>query len=282
MKKILAVILMTVSGITLLGCVLFYYNCYHERKNSTGVMENLKETYITELPADYKSDLSGKKSKSPAKGAGEILQQEKPDFETLKIDWSGLKSQNEDIIAWIDIPGTVISYPVVQTMDDEYYLHHTITKEANDYGAIFLSSMNRKDFTDSHSIIYGHNMRDGTMFAGVNDYEERHVYESSPYIHIYTQRELIVYQVFSSFQSAVGSSSFLIDLKLGSMEYRRQLSEIKAASEYDTGTEITEQQPFITLMTCNSWGNAEERTSLHAIKIKEYDRGIIESSYERK
>lgn len=270
MKKVIAVILMIISGIILLGCGLFYYTCYQDRKDSAGVMEDLKEAYVIEPPPGNKSDAAGKKNKSPADGAGEALQQEKPDFEPLKIDWRGLKSQNEDIIAWIDIPGTVISYPVVQTTDDEFYLHHTITKEANDYGAIFLSSLNRKDFTDSHSIIYGHNMSDGTMFAGVNDYEDRKVYEDSSYIHIYTQREVIVYQVFSSFQSAVGSSSFIIDLKLGSMEYCEQLSEIKEASDYDTGTDIEGQQPFITLMTCNSWGNAEARMSLHAIRVKQY------------
>ena len=83
--------------------------------------------------------------------------------EDFTVDFDALKQINSDIAAWIRIPG-VLDYPVVQGTDNSYYLHHTFRKEYNIAGSIFLDSRNASDFSDRKNIIYGHNMRDGSMF----------------------------------------------------------------------------------------------------------------------
>ena len=85
--------------------------------------------------------------------------------ETEGIDFDALRSLNPRVVGWLVVPGTSISYPIVQAADNERYLWHTFSGERNNSGAIFLDYRNSPDFSDAHSIIYGHNMRDGSMFA---------------------------------------------------------------------------------------------------------------------
>ena len=86
------------------------------------------------------------------------------------VDFKALKKINPDIIAWIRIPDTSIDYPVVQGNDDSYYLTHTFKKTEHVAGAIFLDSDNNADFSDDKNIIYGHNMKDGSMFRGLRNF----------------------------------------------------------------------------------------------------------------
>ena len=88
--------------------------------------------------------------------------------ESFGISWENLRKINSRVVAWITIPGADISYPVVQGNDDEYYLTHNFRREEDLFGCIFLEHDNKKDFTDSHSIIYGHNMEGNMMFANLN------------------------------------------------------------------------------------------------------------------
>ena len=87
-----------------------------------------------------------------------------------QVDWANLKAINEDIIGWIQIEGTEISYPIVKGIDNSYYLNHTVQKTYNIAGSIFLDYRNERDFSDSKNIIYGHNMKDGSMFHVLRNY----------------------------------------------------------------------------------------------------------------
>ena len=82
-----------------------------------------------------------------------------------EVDWESLKAINPDIIAWLQIEGTQISYPVMKGTDNDYYLHHTFEKNYNSAGSIFIEYTNSSDFQDCNTIIYGHNMRNGSMFG---------------------------------------------------------------------------------------------------------------------
>jgi len=81
------------------------------------------------------------------------------------IDFDALREINPNVVGWLVVPGTDISYPIVQGTDNSWYLHHTFRNERNGSGAIFLDYRNRADFTDWHNLVHGHNMRDGSMFA---------------------------------------------------------------------------------------------------------------------
>ena len=95
--------------------------------------------------------------------------------EDYTVDFDTLKQINSDIVAWIRIPG-VLDYSVVQGTDNSYYLHHTFRREYNIAGSVFLDARNKADFSDSKNIIYGHNMRDGSMFHVLRDFQDLDFY----------------------------------------------------------------------------------------------------------
>ena len=98
--------------------------------------------------------------------------QEEPEESLSEIDFDGLRAVNEDIVAWIQIPGIGVDYPVVHGKDNEHYLHYTFEGKANKAGSIFLDYRNRADFTDSKVILYGHNMKAGSMFSNLKKFQD--------------------------------------------------------------------------------------------------------------
>ena len=87
---------------------------------------------------------------------------------------------NPNVIGWIEIPGLSISYPVVQGTDNAYYLHHLFTGEYNSSGSIFADWHNQPDFADPNTIVYGHNMKNGSMFGTLSHYQDQALWEASP------------------------------------------------------------------------------------------------------
>lgn len=107
------------------------------------------------------------------------------------IDFESLRQINPDIVAWIKIEAAGIDYPVVQGEDNEHYLHYTFLGEANIAGSIFLDYRNKADLSDDKIILYGHNMRDGSMFAALKNLEV----EEAPIAVLYTPEETLQYQL---------------------------------------------------------------------------------------
>lgn len=100
-------------------------------------------------------------------------EKEEPQSRYLEIDFAGLKAVNPDVIAWIQILALDISYPVVQGKDNAYYLHHLFSGESNINGSIFVDCHNQPDFTDQNTIVYGHNMKNGSMFGTLDKYQDQ-------------------------------------------------------------------------------------------------------------
>ena len=111
--------------------------------------------------------------------------------EEYKIDFAKLKQKNSDAIAWIKVNGTDIDFPVVKGTDNSYYLTHNFDKEKNKAGWIFADYRNKFDGTDKNIIIYGHNMKNGSMFASLKDVikEEWYNNENNKYIALITENE---------------------------------------------------------------------------------------------
>ena len=117
----------------------------------------------------------------------------------LDIDFQNLQTANPDIFAWLDIPDTTISYPILRSEKEDFYLTHNADKEESQYGAIYTQNYNAADFSDFNTIIYGHNMRNGSMFAAATNYKNRDFFEQNPNIYIYTEGHILTYEVFSAF-----------------------------------------------------------------------------------
>lgn len=115
--------------------------------------------------------------------------------EEKTIDFEELRKINEDIVAWIQIPGIDVDYPVVHGEDNEYYLHHTFQKEANKAGSIFLDYRNRADFTEQRVIIYGHNMKDGSMFSNLKKYQDNAFRKESGTAYLYLPEKTLQLEI---------------------------------------------------------------------------------------
>ena len=123
------------------------------------------------------------------------------EYTEQSIDWAALRRLNPDIIGWIVVDGTTIDYPIVRGRDNEYYLHRTFMKEQNTSGAIFMDHRNCAGFFDPSTIIYGHNMQNGSMFAGLHDW-------TGNSFRIYTPSGVLEFEVFSKRTVAANDPMF--------------------------------------------------------------------------
>lgn len=118
------------------------------------------------------------------------------------IDFATLKATNSDVYAWIRIPGTVIDYPVLQAtdQDDDFYLNHDLDKKYKFAGSIYSEKKNSKDFSDRNTVLYGHNMLNGTMFQNLHKFRNADFFEENQYIYIYTPGHILTYKIIAAYK----------------------------------------------------------------------------------
>ena len=164
--------------------------------------------------------------------------------EENKIDWNNLKSINEDIIGWIEIEGTDINYPILKDNDNLYYLKHNYLKKYNSNGSIFTLDIN--PFEDCETLLYGHNMKNGTMFSILGKYLDKDFLLSHQKIKIYTPNKNYEGVIFSAYSIGIGTeknniSNLSFDKKV---EYYKKSSQIKVDN-----VEFTNK--IVKLSTCS-------------------------------
>ena len=178
--------------------------------------------------------------------------------DTMAVDIAALKELNPDIVGWIYIPGTEISYPIVQGGDNDQYLKTAYDGSYSNSGSIFLNARNRSDFIDQNTLIYGHHMRDGSMFGHLMDFEKADFLDTHRRFFIYTQDGTLEYQIFSAFVTY--SASFVYtDAFAFSWDYFDFLEDSRNASILDLHVDVTTDDRVVTLSTCTSRGNRAER-----------------------
>lgn len=181
------------------------------------------------------------------------------------IDFAELKNINEDTIGYLKVNGTDIDCVVVKGKDNDYYLNHNFEKEKNVAGWIFADSNNKIDGTDKNIVIYGHNMRNGSMFSSLkniltNDWQQN---EDNRKVIFITENESSVYQVFSVYQIADEPLYATTNFAEGS--FKEFIDEIKYRSEFNFETNADENDSILTLSTCAN--DNRYRVVLHAKKI---------------
>lgn len=172
------------------------------------------------------------------------------------VDWEGLWEVNEDVYAWITVPGTVIDYPILQhATDNTYYLNYNIDGSYGYPGCIYTENMNAKDFTDNNTVIYGHNMKNGSMFAGLHQYEERSFFEEHPQVLIYTPEKTYEYTIFAAYiyddRHLLYSFDFANeDVYASYLDTVLNMRDLSANIRDDIA--VTREDSIITLVTCMS------------------------------
>lgn len=194
---------------------------------------------------------------APVEPATEPVEESEPipDFE---VDFAQLKQTNPDICGWLWMNDSVINYPVVRGADNERYLDRTYDGTWNSAGSIFMDYRNPVDFSDDNTILYGHNMKNGTMFASLRKFNQADYYQQHKYFYLITEEGMYRYDIVAAFVTDALSNV-----------YSRNFSDIDSkgawvdmivrSSGIATEAAVDAHDQFITLSTCVSGNNYRDR-----------------------
>ena len=214
---------------------------YWGYQKSNDLYEVVETTYVTK----------------PAEGVQQV-----PWYEMLDVDVAALQKNYPDVAGWIYIEGTDISYPIMFSGDDDTYLRTTIDKEHATAGSIFLEGHNLRDFSDSHSIIYGHNMRNLSMFGKLKYYKSDDAfYDEHKYFQIITASEKMRFEIFSYFDTDPASWVYTVPY-YDNEEFQSYIDDLNRHSYIKTsdGNKVSSADKVVTLSTCSA---QEMRFTVH-------------------
>ncbi len=260
-----------VTVIILIACIgIFCYagyrlfSIYWEYGKAEAEYEDLVETY--QLPLDTEDTTSATTDKKK-KDTEELDPLGWPRY---AVDIDTLQQLNSDIIGWIYMPGSVVNYPIVRAEDNNYYLRRTIRGTYNTAGSIFMDCANQPDFTDLNTILYGHNMKNGSMFGSFkNFYQDEDYYKEHPYFYIYTpDKKWNKYEIFSGYHCQSDDSSYDY---VKENAYEKYVERALSRSIIDFGVEVDTEnkKTVVTLSTCSGRSGGTQRFLLHGVWIDE-------------
>ena len=183
-----------------------------------------------------------------------------------KINFEELKHKNSDTVAWLKVENTNIEFPIVQANNNSYYLTHNFDKKYNVAGWIFADYKNKLDGTDRNIVVYGHNMRNNSMFGSLKDVitEEWYNNEENKYITFVTENDYQTYQVFSVYQ--IKTEDYYIQTEFKSNEFTEFIDTITKRSKKNFGINVSKEDTILTLSTCSN--NNKYRVVLHSVRVK--------------
>ena len=239
-KKKKSDVLLTIALIVAIAVFCYaafnLYHIYTEYKKGTDEYNQIEEMAVTERDAD-----SGE-------AAGPNAQLKPP----IEVDFDKLKSVNEDVVGWIYVDALPdISYPIVKGKDNQTYLHQTYEKNYNFAGTIFVDYENSGDFSDCNTLVYGHNMKNGSMFGHLKKFrEDDKLYKQDKYFWILTPERNYRYEIITAYTTGVNSDTYTL-FKGPGEEFEKYLETIKGYSEIQTDdTDLTIKDRIVTLSTC--------------------------------
>ena len=246
-KKYKKAILNLILYIILLSILIYsgikIFKWYKDKTNNNKIAEQIKSTVIV-------------KEKNEDENKDEYT-----------VDFNKLKEQNNETIAWLKVNNTNVEYPVVKGTNNSFYLNHSFDKSSNSAGWIFADCRNKFDNTDKNIVIYGHNMRDGSMFGSMLNILNSKWYENeeNTNITLYTENEKSIYKVFSVYKIENEDYYIKTEFKNGN-EFEGFIKNLKKRSIKDFNVNVSKDDNILTLSTCAN--NNKYRVVLHAKKVK--------------
>ena len=176
--------------------------------------------------------------------------------EPVKVlrEYASVFQLNPDMVGWINLPGTKINYPVVQTPDDpNFYLKRDFYKKSSRNGTIYAHAWANLQSPSDNVTLYGHNMRDGSMFASLHKYKNKAFYDANPYIYFDTLYEHHTYQVLSVFEIDIMKANFPYHnfVEGNAISFKDYVNTCRELSIYDTGVTAAYGDKLLTLSTCD-------------------------------
>lgn len=243
MKKLITILCV----IALIGSVGYMANYFIKTNSAEKSYEEIKEMAVTEETIQ-----ETEQSKEPVQEETEEI--EEKELVEIPIDFASLKEKNSDIYAWITIPGTKVDYPILQKPeDDSYYLNHTVDGVEGLPGSIYTESVHNQEFTESNTVIYGHNMKDDTMFGSLHDYEKADFFRDNRTVYIYTPTNIFTYEIFAAVTYSDAYIPFAFDFTSneGYQAFLDSVYESKnMTNQFAEDVEVTTEDCIITMSTC--------------------------------
>ena len=255
-NKITTIVILSMLSVVIFFCLFSMLHYYGNRNSADKVYEEIKKSVDIDI-----TDITIQPDESK-----EVPQKK-------NIDFGPLWTINKDIYAYIEIPGTDISYPILQSKNDNsYYLNYTIEGINGLPGSIYTENYNTKDFMDRNTVIYGHNMKNGTMFAQLYNYSDTKFFNENQYINIYLPDKVLKYQIFAAViyddRHILGNFDFTKVEKF--KEYLAEIKNLKnPLCQFDDSVKVDEGDKIITLSTCMPGDLPNNRWLVEAVLIEE-------------
>lgn len=167
----------------------------------------------------------------------------------IRIDFESLQAVNSDVVGWIYCEGTVINYPILRGTDNNAYFDHTYEGGYSRAGSIFVDAANRRDFADSNTIIYGHHMKNGSMFASLQDWMDQEFYEKHPVMWLLTPEQDYKVVLFSGYVVSAYSDTYTI-FTGPCDEFTDYLAGCVERSSFRADVELNKNGCYVLLSTC--------------------------------
>ena len=247
-RKAVGIAVVSLCGLLALGSGFLMVRDLNQYSESAGAYDGLAE-YVEVPEQAGEPDETGAEEETGGEDSSAVLP---------TVDFDALRETGPDIIGWLTLPDTAINYPVAQIDDNEYYLHHLYDGTYNKVGCLFADYENQEDFSDRNTIIYGHNMRDGSMFAALNEYDKQSYFDGHPQMYLVTPGSGYVVEIFTAFvakpsESGSGTSPWRLSFK-DDGAYTTWLSEMAGRSVIETDVTVTSSDKVLTLSTCTPGG----------------------------
>lgn len=168
----------------------------------------------------------------------------------ITIDFETLEQTNPDIVGWLYSPGTAINYPVVQGKDNSYYLAHNFEMQENKCGCLFIDADNADSFQDKNTVIHGHHMKNGSMFASLLQYQSQSYYNEHPVIFLLTPRENYEIDLFAGFTTGASSTAYQKNFS-SNQDFMKWYYECMRRTTFNTYVDVIDSSSIITLSTCD-------------------------------
>lgn len=262
-KNILLILLLLIS------LIVFVYNFIEILKWNKDNEHTKEEVNTIQKEVSIIENNSGQAINSNNKDKGDIYW-DYVNMNLINVDFSSLKKKNKDTKGWIQVNGTNINYPFVQTSDNKYYLTHSFDKKYNTAGWVFMDFRNNPNDYDKNTIIYAHARRDRTMFGSLKNIFTNDWYKDTDnhIIKLSTEKENTLWQVFSVYH--INTETYYITTDFNNdNDFKKFADTLKKRSLFKFNATVDKEDKILTLSTCY---NSKEKVVLHAKLIKKETR----------